>query len=39
MKQKLIAKMKWAKARNKAVDRILARIPKEEQPTEENANV
>lgn len=38
MKQKLIAKMKWAKARNKAVDRILARI-KEEQSTEENANV
>jgi len=38
MKQKLIAKMKWAKARNKAMDRILARIPKEE-PTEENANV
>jgi hypothetical protein len=39
MKQKLIAKMKWVKARNKAMDRILARIPKEEQPTEENANV
>lgn len=38
MKQKLIARMKWAKARNKAMDRILARI-KEEQPTEENANV
>tara|TARA_S200002703_G_scaffold77875_1_gene67088 strand:+ start:2160 stop:2279 length:120 start_codon:yes stop_codon:yes gene_type:complete len=39
MKQKLIAKMKWNKAREKAIDRILARIPKEEQPTEENANV
>lgn len=37
MKQKLFAKMKWAKARNKAMDRILARI-KEEQPTED-ANV
>lgn len=38
MKQKLIAKMKWNKAREKAIDRILGRI-KEEQPTEENANV
>lgn len=38
MKQKLIAKMKWNKAREKAIDRILKRI-KEEQPTEENANV
>lgn len=38
MKQKLIAKMKWNKAREKAIDRILKRIPKEEQPTED-ANV
>jgi len=38
MKQKLIAKMKWNKAREKAIDRILARIPKEEQPTEEPIN-
>jgi hypothetical protein len=39
MKQKLLARKRWIKARNKAMDRILARIPKEEQPTEENANV
>lgn len=38
MKQKLLARKRWIKARNKAMDRILARI-KEEQPTEENANV
>jgi hypothetical protein len=38
MKQKLLARKRWIKAREKAIDRILARIPKEE-PTEENANV
>lgn len=38
MKQKLIAKMKWNKAREKAIDRILRKI-KEEQPTEDSAEV
>ena len=37
MKQKLLARKRWIKAREKAIHRILARIPKEEQPMEENA--
>lgn len=37
MKQKLLARKRWIKAREKVIDRILARI-KEEQPTED-ANV
>lgn len=37
MKQKLLARKRWIKAREKAIDRILGRI-KEEQPTEKPTN-